>query len=302
MTERPFFVSATWVALAAVAALAVASLVEPLIAAAGGSFLPVMTARSCAQVGAHGGLAGVATFGFAALGVAVLLRGVTALARLARAGRATARLAADPVALGDERVWVLPTRGLVAFSAGWLRPRTFVSAGALGDLGAAELSAVLAHERRHRLRRDPLRRGLRHALCECFFFLPGLRRLSREDDEAAEAAADAAALRESDGPRPLAAALLRFDGAAGCAVSARRVDRLCGMGGGRSRADGGVLAAACAAVGLLAFALLVVAVDPGRPLHLCATETTLLVGITWAGARRRGAGSSAPAPRGVPAT
>jgi hypothetical protein len=287
MTERRLFVSATWIALAAVAALALAALVEPLIAAAGGSYLPAMTARSCAQVGAHGGLADVASFGLAALGVAVALRGMPALVRLARAGRAGARLLADPVALGGERVWIVPTRRLVAFSGGLLRPRTYLSAGALAGLGEAELGAVLAHERHHRRRRDPLRRGLRHALCEGFFFLAPLRRLCRERDEVAEAAADAAALRDSgDDARPLAAALLRFEDAGDGAVSPRRVERLCG--GARDEAGTpGLLPAALAAGALLAFAVAVVCLEPGRPIHLCATETTLLVGIAWAAARRR---------------
>lgn len=302
MTERHSFVSATWIALAAVAALALAALVEPLIAAAGGTYLPAMTARSCSQVGSHGGLAGIAAFGVAALGAAVALRGVPATLAVARAGRATARLDADPVALNGDRVWILPTPRPVAFSAGLLRPRTYLSAGVLAGLGDAELGAVLAHERHHRRRRDPLRRGLRHALCESFFFVASLRRLCQERDEDAEAAADAAALRDcGDDARPLAAALLRFAEVGGPAVSPRRVDRL----HGKAR-DGvgtpGLLAAVAAALALLAFAISVVVFEPGRPVHLCATETTLLVGIAWSAARRRGAARPAQVARRVAAT
>jgi Zn-dependent protease with chaperone function len=52
----------------------------------------------------------------------------------------------------------------IAFCSGLLRPRIFVSQGALRRLSAAELLAVVAHESHHADRRDPLRLLIGRAL------------------------------------------------------------------------------------------------------------------------------------------
>ena len=97
----------------------------------------------------------------------------------------------------------------MAFCAGFLRPRVVISTGAVGRLSAAELEAVLTHERHHRSRRDPLRLLLLRTLADAFFFLPALRSLGMRYAALAEVAADEAALR-AGGRKDLASALLAF--------------------------------------------------------------------------------------------
>jgi len=98
-----------------------------------------------------------------------------------------------------------------AFCLGWLRPRIYVSRGALDALDGAEREAVIAHELHHARRRDPLRLLLARSLGEGLFFLPVLRRLAERYAALAELAADEAAVKASRGPQPLASALLVFD-------------------------------------------------------------------------------------------
>ena len=120
-----------------------------------------------------------------------------------------------------------------AFCAGFLRPRVYVSRGALELLSDAELDAVLSHEDRHRSTRDPLRFACARLLSQALFFLPALRPLGDRYEELAEQRADAAAVRAGAGDGgALAAALLAFDaalppGVAG--ISNERVDSLLGQ-------------------------------------------------------------------------
>jgi hypothetical protein len=120
-----------------------------------------------------------------------------------------------------------------AFCAGYVRPRVYISRGALELLSEAELGAVLSHEQRHRSSRDPLRFACGRLLSQALFFLPALRPLTDRYEEIAEQNADQAAVRASAGePGPLAAALLAFDAAtpAGAAgISNERVDSLLGQ-------------------------------------------------------------------------
>jgi len=119
-----------------------------------------------------------------------------------------------------------------AFCAGYLRPKVYVSQGALDVLSGDELRAVLLHEHHHRSVRDPLRLACARVLSQSVFFLPVLRRLSDRYGDLAELTADAAAVRASAGDRrSLASALLAFDGdvRAGVAgISPERVDSLLG--------------------------------------------------------------------------
>lgn len=119
-----------------------------------------------------------------------------------------------------------------AFCAGYLRPKVYVSTGALRLLAPDELDAVLLHEDHHRRVRDPLRLAFGHVLSQALFFLPVLRPLRDLHGDMAELDADAAAVQRSGGQRhSLAAALLAFDasGAPGAAgISPARVDSLLG--------------------------------------------------------------------------
>ncbi|MDP9260088.1 MAG: M56 family metallopeptidase, partial [Actinomycetota bacterium] len=97
-----------------------------------------------------------------------------------------------------------------AFCAGLLRPRVYVSSGALRSLDSEELGAVLAHEAHHARLRDPLRVLIARTLSDALFFLPAVRRLADRYGALAELAADEAAVR-ARGTQPLASALLAFE-------------------------------------------------------------------------------------------
>jgi Zn-dependent protease with chaperone function len=88
----------------------------------------------------------------------------------------------------------------LAFCAGLVRPRIYLSEGALGRLGTGELAAVVAHEAHHAARRDPLRILCARAVGSAF---------GRREQELAELAADHAGARGSGAPA-LASALLAF--------------------------------------------------------------------------------------------
>jgi hypothetical protein len=167
----------------------------------------------------------------AALGAAVLVVAARAAWRQLRAHR---RLIRDlPVAgtlPGHPTVHVLDAAAPIAFCAGWLRPRVYVSNAVLERLSEPELHAVLAHEQHHRTLRDPLRLAVGHVLCQALFFLPVLRPLHGRYADVAEVKADAAAVAAAGGA-PLASALLTFGASpAGdvVGISPERVDSLLG--------------------------------------------------------------------------
>jgi Zn-dependent protease with chaperone function len=172
-------------------------------------------------------VAAAVLLGFAALGAAVLVVAVRAAIRHHRAQRRLVR--GLPVAGAHADATVIEAATPMAFCAGWLRPRIFVSRGAVERLSAAELEAVLAHERQHRARRDPLRLAIGRVLGDALFFLPVLRPLQARHGDEAELRADAAAVAAVTAA-PLASALLIL-GAAGdgvVGVSPERVDHLLG--------------------------------------------------------------------------
>jgi hypothetical protein len=107
--------------------------------------------------------------------------------RLRRALRACA-----PRPLGE--VLVIDDERPRAFCAGWLRPRVYVSTGAIEQLDGAALGAVLAHERHHARRRDPLRFAAGRVMARALFFLPGLAELARRQEALAELSSDESAI------------------------------------------------------------------------------------------------------------
>lgn len=99
--------------------------------------------------------------------------------------------------------WVSPA----ACCYGFVRPRIAVTAGLLARLDDEELASVLAHERQHLHRRDPMRYLLLHALSAAAFMFPVVRALRERQEARIELAADRAALAVA--PRgALAGALL----------------------------------------------------------------------------------------------
>jgi Zn-dependent protease with chaperone function len=178
------------------------------------------------------------------MSVLTLLLGSGAFAVLALAGRSVVRqtrasrrfLAGlqiiGPAPCGLPSTFVFADEAPQAFCAGLLRPRIFVSTGAIAALADDELQAVLAHERHHAGCRDPLRLLLARTASDALFFLPGMRQLADRYAALAELAADRAAVRANGGDRrSLAAALLAFDAATSTAVvgiAPERVDSLLG--------------------------------------------------------------------------
>ncbi|HUF26989.1 MAG TPA: M56 family metallopeptidase [Gemmatimonadaceae bacterium] len=116
-----------------------------------------------------------------------------------------------------------------AFTIGWLRPRVYVATGLADRLSRAELESVLAHERAHVVRRDPLRLSLLHMLACALFWLPMFRRLASDLADEVEVLADDAAA--AGRPLVLASAILslagwRNDAAPPAAVGFQRADLL----------------------------------------------------------------------------
>lgn len=95
-----------------------------------------------------------------------------------------------------------------AFTAGWWRPRIYLTRSLRESLGRGELAAVLAHEYAHVRRRDPARLSFLRFLGSALFWIPALRRLAADVADDAEIAADDAAVRGE--PLVLASAILQL--------------------------------------------------------------------------------------------
>ena len=218
--------AAAAVALAALSALRAVRLdggaIDALLSACQSYLLPEPRAAS------------VAVVALASLSATVCLLGARALIRqlaALRGFRRTVRVSGRAVS-GDRTVWIVADPAPQAFCAGWLRPRVYVSEGALQQLAGDELRAVIAHEDHHARRRDPLRLLVIAILGEALFFMPVMRRLRERYAQLAELAADEAATRAA-GTQPIAAALLRFGETAVpgvvVGIAPERVDALLGQ-------------------------------------------------------------------------
>jgi Zn-dependent protease with chaperone function len=167
-------------------------------------------------------------------GLGLLMAGAAAwrLVRELLADRSFRRaLAASPPAPLDG-AWVITDERPQAFCAGLLRPRVYFSTGALELLDPPALAAVLAHERHHARRHDPLRLACGRVLAAGLFFIPGMRRLVERQDALAEISADEAAVLTAGVERSgLASAMLSFSQASSAdalGVDPERVDYLLG--------------------------------------------------------------------------
>jgi beta-lactamase regulating signal transducer with metallopeptidase domain len=169
----------------------------------------------------------------AVLGMAVLLRGTTYVIReVHRQRRFQGMLSWQSASMHGATIRMVADPDPQAFCAGYIRPRIYVSSGALKRLSRVELRAVLGHERHHQIRRDPLRLLVVGALARSLFFLPALRRSAARYADLAEVAADEAAVRGPADRQALASALLVFVGSGSPApaigVAPERVDHLLG--------------------------------------------------------------------------
>jgi hypothetical protein len=120
-----------------------------------------------------------------------------------------------------------------AFCAGLWRPQVYLSTGAAAILDDDALSAVLAHERHHANRRDPLRLAAGRVLARALFFLPELDDLVRRQQALAELSADESAVNAAPAHRSaLARAMLSFSddpaSAGSAGIDPARVDFLLG--------------------------------------------------------------------------
>jgi len=166
----------------------------------------------CGQMTVVGCL-GVAVLVVAGLGLGtwILRASCLAISATREIARLPRRQPADALVVAAQRTGVgevvcLDSAAAAAFCAGLLRPRVFVTSGMVASLADDELAAVLVHEAEHAHRRDPLRRLAGRAAADVLFWLPLVGWWSRRRLEAAELAADRAAIRRV-GRTPLARAL-----------------------------------------------------------------------------------------------
>jgi predicted transcriptional regulator len=128
--------------------------------------------------------------------------------RAPRRGRGAIRSEADrrgPVRREAELL-ESPATDPWCFCVGWLRPRIVISAGFVARLDLHQLCAVLAHERHHAERRDPLRLMIARVLTAVAYPVPSLRDLFESALLESELVADRAAMEAAD-RRALAGAL-----------------------------------------------------------------------------------------------
>jgi Zn-dependent protease with chaperone function len=122
------------------------------------------------------GLEDALVLALAAIGLAIVLRAARSLATHAIAARRFQHAVAGAPVMGTAAVRMRGERP-VAFCAGLMTPRVYVSEGAVSTLERDELHAVLAHEEHHRRRRDPLRLLAVGCLADALFFLSAIARL-----------------------------------------------------------------------------------------------------------------------------
>lgn len=103
--------------------------------------------------------------------------------------------AAVEAGLDPRRVRIVEGLPAPAFTVGWLRPRVYVAEALPDALAPDEVAAVLAHERAHCRRRDPLRLSLMRFASRALFWLPALRRVADAFADEVELRADALAGR-----------------------------------------------------------------------------------------------------------
>jgi hypothetical protein len=178
-------------------------------------------------------LAAVVVVFLALLGLAVTMMTVLGAAReFAASVRFGRRMRASDLAPLDDAL-VFEDQRPRAFCAGLVRPRVYISSGAVAILDEQALHAVMLHERHHARRRDPLRLATGRVLARALFFMPGLREVFRSHQALAELSADESAINaDAENRSALARAMLSFseDSKSGVAVGIdpARVDHLLG--------------------------------------------------------------------------
>jgi Zn-dependent protease with chaperone function len=207
----------------------------------------------------------------AALGSVVTIRALAGAVRELHASRRFQRF------LTQTQTEVRPGALLIAdpqpraFCAGLIRPRVYLSTGAVALLDDTALDAVVAHERHHARRRDPLRLAVGRVLARALFFLPELTVLADQQEALAELGADESAVNAvPQGRSALARAMLSFSDAPPPASSAgidpARIDYLLG-----EPPSWRFPALLCLAAGFVLLLLVAVALLAGRVANGSAT-------------------------------
>jgi Zn-dependent protease with chaperone function len=141
---------------------------------------------------------------FAVMGAIV---GASATRHALRSAQLRGRLGRVGETDHDDDPVPLPTDRWVAFTLGIIRPRVYVSTHLLDTLSPAQSAVVMAHERGHQRRRDPLRRLILQAAAT--LHLPHVRRRLLDAHElAVEQTCDTLAAQSSGGDRLLVAETL----------------------------------------------------------------------------------------------
>jgi hypothetical protein len=200
------------------------------IASGSGSHLITVFGQRLSYPAANAGA--IAVTALAALGLSMALAAAFGVARELLADRRFRQALAARSPLPLQEAWVIKDEDPQAFCAGFWRPRVFVSTGALELLDGRALASVLAHERHHARRRDPLRLACGRVLAAALFFIPAYRHLVQRQHALAEISADEAAVLSADGDRSaLASAMLsssEASGVDGAGLDPERVDHLHG--------------------------------------------------------------------------
>lgn len=108
------------------------------------------------------------------------------------------------------RLTVFASPAAIAFTAGLVRPRVYISTAALDALEPDELEAVLLHERAHLVAHDPLRIAAARLIASALFFLPLADALRRRFELAKELDADREVVVAQQQVAALAGALERL--------------------------------------------------------------------------------------------
>src|SRR4051794_28441935 len=161
------------------------------------------------------------------LALASLVEGAASAARQIRRHRRLVGLLPREAAKQHDAVVVFEDARPLAFCAGLLRPRVFVSTGAARRWSEKELTAVIDHERHHARARDCVRLLIGRAIADALFYVPGARPLADRHAGLLDLSADAAVVARG-GRVSLANALL----AASDDVHPERVDGLLGVAPG----------------------------------------------------------------------
>jgi len=107
----------------------------------------------------------------------------------------------------------------LALTAGFLKPRVFLSTKIVSVLDEKELRAVILHELHHRDSRDPLKGLIVSFISDLLFFLPISLFLKKTHSLTSEIAADAHSVNNRADPLDLASSLLKVRRIGGPAAS-----------------------------------------------------------------------------------